>query len=381
MSTTILDLCREQVSDAHATILMPRFTRALARYPFAPPLIYSIGMVCLQFGYIGLWQYYTNLALELPHVTKEDLVFRAEAKIRLGDWSGWVDREARLFNPDESTVWQRYARDIQWTTRAWDGDEAIDDLTLLVIADGGFGDCFQMLRYIPTLTRFSHRIVLLVRAQCRDFVRHVVGGFATVIDTDDLPSLAFDRYVWLMSMPALIGPPPSFDIVTPPGSACRHTSSDDRLRIGVCWAGDSIHPTDPSDLTGSLSLDDLAPLLNRAELACYSLQVGPWACDAERYHHLGRPDVPLATFTETANMIGELDCVVTVDTSVAHVSGILGIPTFLMLSCGADFRWGLGPTTLWYPSVHLIRQRTIGDWPRVVADVWSHLEERDLTTR
>jgi ADP-heptose:LPS heptosyltransferase len=68
-----------------------------------------------------------------------------------------------------------------------------------------------------------------------------------------------------------------------------------------------------------------------------------------------------------------MDALVTVDTSVAHLAGSLGIPTFLILSTLADSRWETGETTPWYPSVHLIRQRVPGDWSSVVGSIMTQL--------
>jgi ADP-heptose:LPS heptosyltransferase len=65
-------------------------------------------------------------------------------------------------------------------------------------------------------------------------------------------------------------------------------------------------------------------------------------------------------------LIVQLDFVVTVDTSVAHLTGSLGVPAFVLLPLASDWRWGLGETTAWYPSLQLVRQRALGDWSSAV---------------
>jgi hypothetical protein len=360
--SVLLEHCRERVSDAHATELLPRFAKAVERYPVAPPLLYTMGMVCLQFGYFDLWTFYTRMAFELPHVSHQDVLFRAEAKIRLDDWSGWVDREARCFNPRETTHWEPYARHVQWTTQLWNGTENITDKTILVITDGGFGDFFQMLRYIPALAGVAGAVILTAPLECLGFARSVVGHLATIITSDDVPATSFDRYTWLMSLAATIGPLHPFQAFSAPHPIRGVRSVDTRPRIGVCWAGISNAPRNFEDPHRSLSLDDLAPMLARTDIRCCSLQVGDWASDARRYPSLGTPDVPLATFADTANVMAGLDCVVTVDTSVAHLSGILGVPTFLLLHLAGDFRWGTRVVTPWYPSMRILRQHRRSDW-------------------
>ena len=68
-------------------------------------------------------------------------------------------------------------------------------------------------------------------------------------------------------------------------------------------------------------------------------------------------------FADTAALIMNLDCVVTVDTSVAHLAGAMGKPVYLLLPYCADWRWGKGrETTPWYPYMRLIRQEKPNDW-------------------
>jgi hypothetical protein len=377
-SVALLDPCRERVSEAHAHELLPRFVKAIARYPHTPPLFYSIGLLCLQFGYIDLWKHYTSIAMSLPHLSHEDLLYRAEAKIRLDDWSGWADREARLLNPRETTVWERYAREIQWTRKAWHGDERIVDKTILVITDGGFGDCLQMLRFIPTLAQFAGKVVVSVHSRCLAIARASIGHAAEVITPDHLPWVAVDRYTWLMSLAALCGSLPAFEPFEVPSPLGGRADGHRRLRVGLCWAGTSHHPsTSDAGRARSITLADLTPLLSRDDLHCYSLQVGYWATDAARYPRLRSPATSLTTFAETATVIAGLDAVITVDTSVAHLAGLLGIPTFLLLYGAGDFRWGMADTTAWYPSMRIVRTAD-SDWRSVVTRLMTYLDARDL---
>jgi hypothetical protein len=365
-STELLDPCRERVSDADAAELLPRFARALARYPVTPPLLYSLGIVSLQFGYRDLWRHYTSMAFSLPHSSYQDVLFRAEAKIRLDDWSGWVDREARLFNPRETTLWAPYARAIQWTTKAWRGDEHITGKSILVITDGGFGDCFQMIRYIPTLAQLAGKVIITVDPQCLVLAQAVIGRWATVITPAGLASVTIDRYTWLMSLAAIFGSIPPFEPFEAPHPDRLEAANGRPPRIGICWSGISNHPSSITDRDRSISLEDLAPLLWREDLWCYSLQVGRWAADAAKYPRLRSPATSLETFAETANVIAGLDAVVSVDTSVAHLAASLGVTTFLLLHCAGDFRWGMDDTTPWYPTMRMIRQPARSDWNTVV---------------
>jgi ADP-heptose:LPS heptosyltransferase len=77
---------------------------------------------------------------------------------------------------------------------------------------------------------------------------------------------------------------------------------------------------------------------------------------------------------ETASAIAELDLVLTVDTSVSHVAGAMGKPTWVLLPSYGDWRWHYRrEDSPWYPTARLFRRRFGGDWPEVVARIRGHL--------
>ena len=83
------------------------------------------------------------------------------------------------------------------------------------------------------------------------------------------------------------------------------------------------------------------------------------------------------SFAMTAAAIKALDLVITVDTSIAHLAGALGVPTWLLLIFDPDFRWGLeSERTIWYPSIRIFRQPKFRDWASVIDEVMAALEWR-----
>jgi hypothetical protein len=351
--------------------------RAVQHDPTDPLPLYSLARFCRRHGFLSLWRRAVDTALSLPHRSQEQLWSRGDVRLTLGDWLGWSDREVRFFNPTSNYFHSKYARGFIWTKQAWDASEDLSDKTLFVIADGGFGDCIQMLRFLPDLVARAQHVIIAVRAGLESFIRHNFQSPVTVVLRDRDHGLPFQRYTWAMSLPALQGRLPTFIPMMAPILKSRPRVSSERLRIGLCWAGSSCNPTDHRR---SVPISVLEPLLSRDDIQWLSLQVGDRAGDVAPYAHLIEPSSHLHTFADTANVISTLDGVITVDTSVAHLAGSLGIPTFLMLSFVSEFRWGLRASTEWYPTVRLIRQTVPGDWSAVARELMVELDARDWVT-
>jgi hypothetical protein len=134
-------------------------------------------------------------------------------------------------------------------------------------------------------------------------------------------------------------------------------------RIALSWSGSAAHP---NDRRRSLPLARLEPLLSLPGVQFVSVQREPREADAAqlardpRIADLGRE---LADFADTAAVLGLVDLAICVDTSVAHVAGALGRPTFVLLPFQPDWRWTLDrDRSPWYPAVRLFRQPGIDDW-------------------
>jgi hypothetical protein len=149
---------------------------------------------------------------------------------------------------------------------------------------------------------------------------------------------------------------------------------DDRLKVGLAWAG---LPNPPGR---SLPAQALAPLAGIANLWFCSLQKwAPAMSGVER----DRPPLTmmdwtdeLNDFADTAALIDNLDLVVTIDTSVAHLAGAMGKRTWLLLKKIPDWRWLLDRgDSPWYPTMRLFRQKKAGDWKDPVAELVQALSE------
>jgi hypothetical protein len=141
----------------------------------------------------------------------------------------------------------------------------------------------------------------------------------------------------------------------------------DGRRVGLVWSG---NPQHRNDARRSIDPAKLVPLLDVAGVEFIALQRHDATTAlpdllAPRVRDLGSA---LHSLNDTAHALQRLDLLVTVDTSVAHLAGALGVPTLMLIPFVPDWRWMVQRSdTPWYRSVHLLRQSTPFDWSPVVA--------------
>jgi hypothetical protein len=210
-------------------------------------------------------------------------------------------------------------------------------------------------------------------------LRGVAGVARVCTELDEVGD--FDYHCPLMSLPAALG---TRLATVPAAESYLHADADlvarwsallgapTRPRVGLSWSG---RATQASNHRRSIPLDRLLTALP-AGVEYFCLQREVLAQDAAAYAALGSIHKPLGDFDfpATAALAALMDVVVTVDTSIAHLAGALGRPTWIVLAFNCDWRWLLDRDDCpWYPTARLYRQRAPGDWngvlDRVAADL------------
>jgi tetratricopeptide (TPR) repeat protein len=306
---------------------------------------------------------------------------RAEALLLRGDWAeGWEEYEWR-FRISGAAPLMPPTRRPQWDGRA------LPDHTLLLIADQGFGDVIQFARYISWAAGRCRKIAIASSAEVRPLLQQIAPTARQFVRWEDAPDYA--AYSALSGLPRLAGtrvdnvPAPVPYLRADPVHSREWAARLDGLvprgfrRVGVIWAG---RPTHNNDRNRSASLTDFLPLANVSGIALLALQKGPRTDQAGAYY--GRAPLinigaEIEDYDDTMAILDNLDLLVTVDTSVAHLAGAMGRPAWIMLPRAPDWRWLLGRSdTPWYPSVRLFRQQTARIWDDVAQAIAAELAER-----
>jgi hypothetical protein len=225
---------------------------------------------------------------------------------------------------------------------------------------------------------------VIVRAQrsLLELLRQLPGVQSVVADDEPLP--VHDLHCPLLSLPlAFKTTLASIPAGTPylQADVERAQVWRDRLgprtrpRIGLVWSGSTTHR---NDAHRSIALERLRPWLER-DAEFIALQQEIRETDFPALAGLpGLRDVrtELTSFTDTAALVGQLDLVITVDTSVAHLAGALGRPTWVLLPHSPDWRWLLNrDDSPWYPSMRLFRQPAPLDWDGALEQVGGALDD------
>jgi tetratricopeptide (TPR) repeat protein len=285
---------------------------------------------------------------------------------------GWPGHEARLKLPSA-----KYPKIPQ---PMWLGAEEIEGKTILIAADEGLGDTIQFVRYVPMLAERGARVLLVVQDPLHRLLSGMSGVSQCMPAVSTLP--AFELHCPISSLPLAFGTRldtiPSAISYLPSPASSRVQAWEDRLgartklRVGLVWSGSPIHANDHNR---SIPLRTFSRILD-VDATFVSLQKDVRPDDKALLEQTDIVDLTadLTDFAETAALASCLDLVITVDTSVAHLAGALGQPTWILLPYTPDYRWMLDrDDSPWYPTVRLFRQTEARDYASVFDRVRSEL--------
>lgn len=253
---------------------------------------------------------------------------------------------------------------------------------IYVYPEQGLGDIVQFSRYTTLLKEQGAEVTLELPSVLAD----LLGGLADVdhIHIQDTALPSFDVHVSIMDLPKMF----ATTLATVPNPIA-YLKADDALvnkwserldgykkfRVGFIWAG---NPGHTNDRNRSMSIEQIAPLIEMEGIDAFSLQVGE---SAELVSHCGDRIVDLApdliSFSETAAVMDNLDLVISVDTSPLHVAGALGRPVWGLLPLVPDWRWLVDRSdSPWYPTLQLFRQDDDKTWEPVISRVKEALAKK-----
>jgi tetratricopeptide (TPR) repeat protein len=258
----------------------------------------------------------------------------------------------------------------------WLGIESIKDKTIFLHAEQGLGDTIQFCRYAPLVNQLGAKVILEVQRPLIKLLNNIVGVSQIIAFGDDLPD--FDYHCPLLSLPLAFNTeihsiPPVTKFYS--GDIEKVTKWQAQLgrqikpRVGIVWSGSPDHKNDHNR---SIELFKILPHIPKhIEFICLQKEIRDLDKELLAEHseikYFGNA---IEDFTDTATLCEMMDLVITVDTSVAHLSGLLGKQTWLLIPFNPDWRWLLNrEDSPWYPSIKLYRQQKTGEWDSVLGKI------------
>lgn len=300
----------------------------------------------------------------------------AVAYLLSGDYTrGWAQYEWRWKYEHLNGVLPAYEQP------RWSGQD-LKDKTILVLAEQGHGDTIQFIRFVGDLAARGGQVIIAVNESLIPQFKNIKQISALYSPNDALPH--FDYWTPIMSIPGIIGT--TLDNLSHVQNYLvadyklvkdwqTRLGPKTRLRVGFCWSG---RRDTWINQHKAMPFETMLDLIKRnPSYEWINLQVD---CTPEEEQQLivaGVKAYPgtITNFADSAALIHHMDVVLSVDTAVAHLSGALGRPTWVMLNqFGLDWRWLLDrDSSPWYSTSTLFRQPKMGDWSSVTDKIHKFL--------
>ena len=234
----------------------------------------------------------------------------------------------------------------------WNGRVSLEGKTILIYPEQGIGDQIQFSRYGLVLLKLGARVIMLVTPTLVSIIQSMhpdIFVTSVLLPAAELPE--HDYHISLMSLLGIFNTNlsniPQIELYIEPSKSTtckwsKYFSFKNKLQIGIAWSGSRYHVNDHNR---SMSLERLRPLFelgvdwhmiqtevdSRDEAFLVQTPLRDWRSELTDFH-------------ETSGLLDQLDLIIAVDTSVAHLSAALGKPTWIMLPYAPDFRWMLERT-------------------------------------
>ena len=278
-------------------------------------------------------------------------------------------------------------------TKEWNG-ENIKGKRVLIYTEQGLGDIFEFIRYAKLVKENGGHVVLRLH---KPFMKKYLSMLSYIdeISTIKEPLPECDYKTQIMSLPRVFET--TVDTIPAPIPYLvadeklvrewqKRLKSDTNFKVGLCWSGTTYSSntlTRQKSARRSIALEKMAPLADVDGVTFYSLQKvkspDELKTSVEKFvvHGFGDDfDKTHGSFMDTAAIMKALDLIITVDTSVAHVAGGLGVPVWIILPYESEWRWlEERSDSPWYPTARLFRTKELEKWEPVIDNVKAELKK------
>lgn len=350
------------------------YRRLLAQFPNFTTAQYNLGHALRTSGniYEAIPELESVISKEPNNVSAH--ICLARAQLTSGNYlNGWAELEWRF---GKQTTWSQKLR--MYLKK----HGTLADKTILIRAEWGLGDTMMFIRYAKLLKDLGATVIVDVQKSLIPLLSLCPYIDEIVDHTKGIPPFHFQ--IPMISLPVIFET--TLDTIPVPVPYLyaqknlvkewrKKLGEQDHFKIGICWEGNIIHAAGKF-----MPLQQFLTLAQIPNVRLYSLQ---------QRHGLDQlKDIPKqllhrfdddfdktnGSFVDTAAVMLNLDLIITVDTSLAHLAGALGVPVWVVLPHVADWRWMLDRSDCpWHPTMRLFRQPKPNNWSSVAQAIKTKL--------
>lgn len=305
-----------------------------------------------------------------------------------GDFrEGWKNYDWRFHTEDFSSVCFDLPQPV------WDGS-SLDEKTLLVCSEQGVGDEIMFASCLPEVVEQVGRCFIECEKRLlplfeRSFPQAVVKAAVDTHNTDRVWTYQADSKIAIGSLPKFLRPDPAsfpkrkFYLVADSEQIeiwrKRFAEVGKGLKVGISWRGGK-HPYVKN--MRSIPLEKWSPLFSLPGIHIINLQYGEYGTELQEFYnkygkrfYTWEDANPIEDLDNFAAQISALDIIISIDNATVHMAGALGARVWTLLPAIPDWRWMLErEDTLWYPTMRLFRQPSMGDWDTVLSVIAKEVE-------
>lgn len=290
---------------------------------------------------------------------------------------GWDQYEWRFESNKTCNIFKSRCNKI------WNGED-IKGKTLFIFNEQGYGDFIFFLRFIPEIRKLGCKLIFEVQKVLFPLVRDVLNEDEIIFreDVGVLPDLPESDYqVSICSLAKIFQI--DEDSKVPDNCVIKsieHKNLDifkkHKTKVGLCWFGNTNHVKDHCRSTYISNFKEIldVPNVGFFGLGKNGFQTRTWPCGQVNLNkniqelNIVNLESEINDFGDLASFINSMDLIISVDTVVAHIAGLLGKKTFLILGKESDFRWQENrEDTPWYPSMKIFRFDE--SWQKTISNV------------
>ena len=255
-------------------------------------------------------------------------------------------------------------------------NDEIKDKNILISDEQGLGDTVNFSRFVIELLSFTKKITFVVNSKLTKLLSNLSKDII-VVDYENLEVKNFDYHISLCSLPRFLKKKNFDDINYYPlniDSKKITNIEKNKINIGLAWSG---NPNFYLDEYRSILFKNFKSILNIKSVNF--LKLSQSTNNKEFLDNSSKPnleDLGDKSIFEISQIMKELDLVVSSDTSIIHLAGILNVKSILLLNYNSEWRWFEDKKkTIWYPSVEIIKQNNFNSWDNVFYELKKKIEK------